>query len=459
MQSYISRNSKRIFYGIAFILFVLSFYLNLFKIAPDLKYTEYETFEEALVLGRMAKAEKDGFFAASGFTGVNHSRPDSIISEEQVNDLTLRDYVISETQFDQKKYYIGEEKTPNGYCVYVSHSGGQASLYYLIQKILPFSKETCYQILRLLNAVLMAISFLVFIGWILRNVGFIAAVISFVLIFLSPWIVLFGGNGLWWSLWNFYVPFLTMLLLLEEKYSLHKDVSDRKIYAMLFLALTIKFFFSGLEFISTVILSIFIPIIYYAYLERWQFLKFMKHSLKATMVALGALVLQFIVLALQLWNLLRNPTAAIRYIESAFTRRSSFGEFASASGATEDTDSFLFTWNNVIKFYLRENSTDWGFSPIFIRIRFIYLFLIIIACAAIIYLLTKQLQDRKYKALILSVFISVICPLSWYIIFKEHAFWHVQLDVIVWYMPFLLLGFTLIATTLSLLITKVLKSK
>ena len=156
--------ARLIFFGIAFLLLTLSFYSNLFKVAVPVHYTEYETFEEGLVIGRMVKAEKDGFFASSGFMGVNYLRPDSIKDELRVNDLGLRDSIVSENQFDQIKYYLGEKDAPDGYCVYVSHSGGQASLYYLIQKALPFSNETNYQILRFLNAMLMAIGFLVFIG-------------------------------------------------------------------------------------------------------------------------------------------------------------------------------------------------------------------------------------------------------------------------------------------------------
>ena len=447
--------ARLIFFGIAFLLLTLSFYSNLFKVAVPVHYTEYETFEEGLVIGRMVKAEKDGFFASSGFMGVNYLRPDSIKDELRVNDLGLRDSIVSENQFDQIKYYLGEKDAPDGYCVYVSHSGGQASLYYLIQKALPFSNETNYQILRFLNAMLMAIGFLVFIGWVLRNFGIIAAIITFLFIFLSPKIVMFGGNGLWWSVWNFYVPFLALLLILEKRHSSPGTISDKNIFVTMFLAVLVKFFFSGLELSSTAMLYIFIPIVYYSYLEKQRFAQFFIFSFKAGLVALGAVLVQFIILILQLCTYLGSLGGALGYLQTAFVRRSSFVQFTDMEGTDNDPSSLSFVWNNVIKYYLGENSSDWGFTPVFIRFRFVYLIFIIIVCTGILWFLTRKLHDRKYVALILATLLSVVCPLSWFIIFKEHAFWHIQLDIIVWYMPFLLLGFAIIGTAISLLMSRI----
>ena len=446
--------ARIIFFGIALILLTFSFYSNLFKVAVPVHYKEYETFEEGLVIGRMVKAEKDGFFASSGFMGVNYHKLDSIKDELRVSDLGLRDSIVSENQFDQIKYYTGEQEVPDGYCTYVSHSGGQASLYYLIQKVLPFSNETNYQILRFLNTMLMAIAFLVFIGWVLRNFGTIPAIITFLFIFLSPKIVMFGGNGLWWSLWNFYVPFLALLLVLEKRHLYIDTVSNKRIFVTLFVAVLVKFFFSGLEFSSTTMLSIFIPIVYYSYLERRRFAEFFIFSFKAGLVALGAVLVQFLVLILQLWTYLGSLGGALGYLQTAFIRRSSFVQFTDMEGTDNDPSSLSFVWNNVIKYYLSENSSDWGFTPVFVRFRFMYLIFIIIVCTGIVCFLTRKLYDRKYIALILATSISVICPLSWFIIFKEHAFWHTQLDIIVWYMPFLLLGFALIGTAISLLISR-----
>lgn len=440
---------KRIIYTACFFILFLSFYTNFFKIIPEDRYKDYETFVEALVVGKMAKADKDGVFAASGFTGVNYDRrlvPDSMLQMDQINDLLTRDYFIIKFKEDQLDYYTKKEKTPDDYCVYVSHSGGNALFWYSIQKILPFDNSTNYQILRLINCLLMSLAFMLFIGWVYRNFGFAGAITTFIFIFFSSWIVLFGGNGLWWSLWNFYVPFLVMLLLLEKRHNSPDKVSTKKLLGFLFLAVLVKLFFSGLEFISTAMLTIFIPVVYYAILEKWKVFDFIKLSFKAGLVAGAAIVLQFATLIVQLRYLLGTYDSAFQYISNAFLRRSSFKSNLSAAAADADrfvdSDSLSFLWNNVIKDYLRGDFFEWGFLNLPFNTYFaVIIGIILIFCAIIFFLAKKQI---KYSAFILTTLISAICPLSWYVIFKEHSFWHVQLDFIVWYMPFMLLGFAII---------------
>jgi hypothetical protein len=413
---------------------------------------------EALVVGKMAKAEKDGVFAASAFTGVNYDKslvPDSILAGDQINDLLIRDHIIIQFKDSQLYYYTQQEKTPEDYCVYVSHSGGNALFWYGIQKILPFDNSTNYQILRLINCIFLSLCFMLIIGWVYRNFGFIAALVTFVFIFSSSWLVLFGGNGLWWALWNFYVPFLTMLLLLEKRHNSPNRVSTKKILIWLFAAVLVKLFFSGLEFISTAMLTIFIPIIYYYILEKWKVIDFIKLSFKTGLVAGEAIVLQFGALIIQLRYLLGSYDSAFQYLANAFLRRSSFKSGLSRadldSDRFADSDSLSFLWNNVIKDYLRGNAFEWGFASLGFEVWFAVVIGIILLFGVVTYIFSRQPADRKYNALLVATLISAVCPLSWYVIFKEHAFWHPQIDFIIWYMPFLLLGFAVIGTGISLL--------
>ncbi|MFV0418555.1 MAG: hypothetical protein ACK5KT_07495 [Dysgonomonas sp.] len=454
------KKKQSIFYIICFIILLLSFYTNVFRVIPENRYQEYETFVEALVVGKMAKAEKDGVFAASGFTGVNYNKsliPDSILAGDFINSLPIRDHIITQFKFEQIKYYTEKEKTPDDYCVYVSHSGGNALFWYVIHKILPFDNYTNYQILRLINCILLSLCFILLVGWVYRNFELVAALTTFIFIFLSSWLVLFGGNGLWWALWNFYVPFLTMLLLFEKRHKSSNKVSTKKILICLFTAVLIKLFFSGLEFITTTLLTIFVPIIYYAILEKWKIIDFIKLSFKAGLVAGSALIIQFGVLIIQLRYLLESYDSAFLYLSNAFLRRSSFSTSLSGIDMSSDrfanSDSISFLWNNVIKDYLRGNAFEWGFIDFGFNFWFAILIGIILCFSFIVYIYSRKKEDNKYTALISSMLLSIVCPLSWYVIFKEHAFWHPQIDFIIWYMPFLLLGFATIGVGLSLLVS------
>lgn len=452
-----------IFLAISFILLFLNFYLNCFQIVEDKTYKEYETFVEALVLGKMAKAEKDGLSSYAGFPGVNYDKhliKDSLTLAERNNieDLYVRDNIITQFKLDQIKYYLNKEETPEDYCVYVSHSGGQITFYYLIQKVLPFDKNTKYQILRLINCVLLSLTFIVLVSWIYRNFGFVSSLISFILIFTSSWLILFGGNGLWWSLWSFFVPFITMLLLLEKRHNKPNSVSNKKIFIWLFFTFIVKLTFSGLEFITTSLLTPFIPIVYYYWLEKRSFKEFFIFSFQSGLTLATTVIIQFAVLIFQLKNLLGTYTLAYQYILNAFVRRSSFNNGINAHDQGDrfaDSDSFSFLWNNVIKDYLRGDVYYWGFSTSGFQFFFAYLIGIMLFFAAIVVLFTYKSKERKYNSLLISTALSVICPLSWFIIFKEHAFWHPQIDYIIWYMPFLLLGFAIIGVGVSLTIDRI----
>jgi hypothetical protein len=294
---------------------------------------------------------------------------------------------------------------------------------------------------------------MIIIAWVYRNFGFMASAVTFIFTFLSSWLVLFGGNGLWWSLWSFYAPFIIMLLLLEKKHKYPDKVSNTKIFIGLFSGIVIKWFFSGLEFITTSMLIPFIPIIYYSWLERKKFIDFFIFSFKSGLVISGAVAVQFGVLIIQLKFLLGNFSLAIDYILSAFVRRASFdGGLNTYDGGDRfaDSDSLSFLWNNVIKDYLRGNAFEWGFVNPGFEVWFVIPIAIILSFGAITFILSRKSTNRKYEALLISTILSAACPLSWYVIFKEHAFWHPQIDFIIWYMPFLLLGFAVIGVGISL---------
>jgi len=54
---------------------------------------------------------------------------------------------------------------------------------------------------------------------------------------------------------------------------------------------------------------------------------------------------------------------------------------------------------------------------------------------------------RQQLALAAMTWVSILAPLSWFIIFKGHAYAHTHMDHIVWYMPFMLLGAALTGST------------
>ena len=66
-----------------------------------------------------------------------------------------------------------------------------------------------------------------------------------------------------------------------------------------------------------------------------------------------------------------------------------------------------------------------------------------------------ELSDsiNKLLALTLAVWFSFLAPLSWMVVFKGHAYIHTHMNFITWHMPFTVLGFGLIGSFVSFLVS------
>ncbi|MBT7188802.1 MAG: hypothetical protein HN560_03500 [Anaerolineae bacterium] len=55
-------------------------------------------------------------------------------------------------------------------------------------------------------------------------------------------------------------------------------------------------------------------------------------------------------------------------------------------------------------------------------------------------------DDERRKtgyALLVTAWYSTLAPLSWFVVFKAHAYIHTSLDFLVWQMPFMFFGLAL----------------
>lgn len=107
----------------------------------------------------------------------------------------------------------------------------------------------------------------------------------------------------------------------------------------------------------------------------------------------------------------------------------------------------------VVKTYLSLDAVHFGL----IRMSFLA-----VVCFAVIFSLLSLVPERfspttylnrvKNRALVLTTWVAILGPLSWFSVFKAHAYIHLGFDEIVWYMPFCLFVFALIGSvTVSLI--------
>lgn len=438
MKLRINKLSKStLFLFISFLSLFLNYSVNLFKVASFEDFYNFDKFSEAFVMGKLARSKSKGIFTDGGLTGYNYNK-------DSVNEAS-----ILENEYPmQLEYFLEERPLPPDYKTYESQTGGQALMYSVVDEVLPLDSRINFRIFKLINAFLVALSFTMFIGWAYRNFGIMSSFILLILIIVSPWLVSFGHN-LWWALWSFYLPFLALLLLLEKR-NKGKSISNRKLFFYVFLMVFLKSFFTGFEFISTTLLMIICPVVYYYFIECRSLKEFILFSLKIGITAVIAVVTEMVLLIMQIRVLKGSLSAGIDYIIKTYTRRVEFNGDGDFKGLEQPA---LF---ETISQYLQGNAFNIGFADS--QFHFVFLILTIVILGSVLVVLSKKKADRRMiKALVLTTAFSVLCPLSWFIIFKQHAAVHLHLDYIVWYMPFLLFGYLIIGQSVSMIFNQIKK--
>lgn len=430
-----SKPSKQsVFLVIVFITLFLSYTVNLWRTSPHEYFTGFERAPEGLVVGRLIKAEKDGVFSEGGLTGIAYDYDKEKFATE--TDAINRYRILQHT------VYLNNEPFPQEFWSYRSQTGGHAILYSLIQKISPLQHSKNLQLFRIINSALTAFCFVLFIGWCYRNFGFKSSLVAFLLLLLSPWVNNFSHN-LWWSFWSFYLPFITILLLLEKRHNNPLSVSEKKILGMVFITVFIKCIFSGFEFITSTLLAIICPVVYYSLLDKKSIKHFFVFSFKVGVCSVGAIIAEMFILVLQLKELTGSMGEGINHIIFSYTKRTTQDVIAGNMPS--------FSYKQVLQEYFGGNAFQLGyFSDNQVQIHFGFLVLLIFLVAVIRYFQCRKIKMFDIdKSLLITTMFSLLCPLSWFIVFKQHATEHPHLDYIVWYMPFLLFGFLLIGRVLT----------
>ena len=158
------------------------------------------------------------------------------------------------------------------YSVYKSQTGFQAFFFSLLDRLSPLIPKWNLRLFRGLMALLLALTLSFFILWIYREFGWFAALLVFITTLLSPWITLFGRNLLYFT-WAFYLPMvLTGFYLAWEKRK--GKPSNKMLGWLVFAAVAFKCLFDGYDFIIPSLAMVFIPIIYYGLLGKWDIRRF-----------------------------------------------------------------------------------------------------------------------------------------------------------------------------------------
>jgi hypothetical protein len=408
----------------------LGFYNNQWKAANQDWFANHQLDTESLVIGRMVKSRRDGIFSSGGLPG-------------QVLGGQIQEDVIKSQYEAYYKNLNFETFSP-----YYSQIGFQGITLSIFDRITPFSSEKNIKMLKLLNSMLFALTLSIIIIWFYLEFGLTISVTVLLTTIFSQWVTVFGRN-LWWVTWAFYLPFIAILFILILKKKSYLAI------ILTFIALFIKCLYNGYEYITTTILMMLTPYIYYSILEGWKLKLFVRRISIIATTAIVSVLSSTIILAYQISTVTGSFKKGLHHIFIYSVGKRTHGDASNYPQVYADSlnagtfgviDKYLkgiiFDFNNLF-------NTSYGF----LRINYLTVIVIFAVFSGLIYL-SKHYPEkvpfrkicknrRKLSALAISTWFSILAPLSWFVIFKGHSYIHTHMNYITWHMPFTLLGFAL----------------
>jgi hypothetical protein len=413
----------------------LGFSVNFWHVAESGFFENRQIVMESFIVGRMVKTARDGLFSAGGLPGL-------IGPDETPPDIENANY-----QFQYQAY---RDSLPFvSFTPYLSQTGGQGMLFGLLNGILPLSNSDKLSLFYGFTSLLLAVVLAFILEWFRREFGWAAAAVALAAAVLSQWLTVFGRN-LWWSTWAFYLPMVILLGHLKRTGGPSK-LHPIRFGAVVFLAVWIKCFFNGFEYITTALIMMTVPLVYYAVLERTGWKKILSEMLTAVAASILAILAGMTVLCVQIGSVTGSVSDGIDHILLSFLRRS----YADSSIFPADYAASLtaspadVVWKYLKGIFLDLNnylpSNNAFIANYVFQIRYLYLILLFGAASIGLLVLLKSrhnaLLQPRGQALTMALWFSLLAPLSWLIIFKAHSYVHTFMNNIVWQMPFTLFGF------------------
>lgn len=426
-------NKGRMMKYLTGVLLFLAFTFNFFNSSPIEHFLAFQSDSQALVIGRLAYAGEHGVFSRSGMMGFAHP-----IDEDA--DKNIFQYRI-----------FTENLQVNDFEVYNSHPGLQGMFYALLLKIIPLKGWHAIFFLQCLVSLFSVCVFGYWLQWVRRVHGKDAFWINLIFILGSSYITLFARN-LYWVLGAMYLPLLACLWWCERDAADQKKGTWKGLFITMGCAALLKGFFSGFEYVSTTCLMGLLPLFYYGIRYEWSKSLFIKRIITAASAIGIANIFTALLLIIQLIPEKGSLREATAYLWYSFGKRS-YGEVTSYTFDAQAEESLKSSVSEVLIYYFKLPVIDlshWATHPLLKQMLTVplYYFVILFAAVTLFYLYrykVKKEHSRTSLAAIVTLWLSILPPLSWLILFKGHSYVHTHMNGIVWSMPFLLWGLASVA--------------
>ncbi len=429
-------------FGLSILLFFCGFFTNRWQVADQQWFVNFQHDSESYVVGRLVKSRQDGIFSDGGLIG---------LGRKDASDLKKNRNPIIYHYFQHLAYNKG--LTFGVYKAYKSQIGGQGIFFSILDGLISMPPRDKLIFFNMLTSFFSAIILTAIILWFYLEFGLCIALFVLASTVFSQWLVVFGRN-LYWSIWAFYLPMVVAMYYLKRN-RVSANTQPIMFVILVFITVFIKCLFNGYEYITTTLIMMMVPFVYYSFLDRLNFFCIFKFFLSAMFGSCLAILLSLCILCFQIASVKGNFLDGVEYIAYSLKKRTHEDSrnfpsiYASSleSGTTTVVAKYLngtfFDANN----YLYSSNpfvSNWLF-----KLRYYYLISLFLIMSAFLYFRSKRYVAEKNResclALIFATWFSFLAPLSWFIVFKSHSYIHTHMNYIVWQMPFTFFGFAVCA--------------
>lgn len=424
-------NKYKNYIGFLFVVLILqlSFNYNFFNSASDRFFENHQKDSETLVIGKIIDSKNNGIF----------------------NNQVLGRY--SGKIQENYDLYLNDNIPTNKISQYQSSFGFQGYLYSSIDKIISIfdlTSKSKLEIMYFITSLAMSLTFAIFILLARNEFGLFSAIVLFLGVIYSQWLVVFAKN-LYWMSFLLFIPFVYCWFSLKKEENNNLQELSKSFYLIVFLIIYIKSL-AGFEYLSTIFISISIPFLYFYFKNSWSFNKLFKRLVFVYISAFIAFIASIFTFLIQKYFIFGSFDKAIDTLKMIVLKRT-YGnpdevhEVYRKSLESNVGEVILKYWNGKA-FDLQAIFGKFTFITfgeiISVFIIFIVIFVILNSTNKL-----KNIFEKEQKALLFSGIIASLAPLSWYVLAKGHSYIHTTMNHILWYSPFLLLVFVFIGLTLG----------
>jgi len=434
IKKYMSRKSFQSIIVFLVGMFVLmpGFFQNKWGVVEMEEYDSWQINFDRVVVARLVKIRQDGLFSAGGLLGLG--------------DVKEWDFKAKTTAHQYEVYENGEEF--RRYLAYESHSGFQAIVFNLVERVTDFPPKTNLMIFRWMTAIASSVMLSLIAVWMANEFGWLAAALVLIPSAFSEWLILPAGS-IFWNLWAFYLPFVVGIYVMAHTVK-RNAYRASIIYFSFFFASLIKVLINGFEIVTTTLVMATVPLVYYSIRDRWGWSLSLVRLLKTGLALIASVVSGLVILTIQIVAHNGSLANAISYITETINRRAT-GDAQNYTGIYAESLSVSFF--DVIWKYLETRAFTIRFMQSEWEILYLHL-VILFFIFTVLFVLKRnfgntRLVSTRGDALVMTTWYSILAPLSWFILFKPNAYIHTFLYPMVWHMPFVLFGFALSAYVLQ----------